>query len=253
MTRVAYKHHIILSSSYSTRTRIGLDIIDDDCGFEDAVSAVRMAYDGKTVPFSIHMMSSDSESWESIVRKDPYFDDVRLIPTVEEFVELIRAERYLKGMDVARYILSKRKCSHTKLEKLVYLCYADYLCEFKSPLFTDRIYAFKYGPVVETVYRRYRERPYEIEPHEIEPQKDTKSRWTKSEPMAIRSRLLFSEDGIQKTYSIDRTIERYMWMSAEELVELTHRDGAPWTHVERTGWHDQITDEIIMRYHRYEV
>ena len=252
MGKKSFKHQIILSSSYSTHTRIGLDIVDDVDAFEKAMTAVRGTYDGKPVPFSVHSMTTDSESWESVVSKDPYFDDVSIVQSVSEFVDLIGRERYLKGIDVARYILSKRRCSHTKLEKLVYLCYADYLCETGDPLFTDRIFAFQYGPVVETVYRRYKERD-QPEFHEIEPMLDKKYRWTKADPMAIRSRLLFSEDGIRKTYSIDRTLEKYIGMTAEELVGLTHRRNAPWTHVERVGWYDVISDDTIMKYHRYEV
>ena len=252
MAKRSYKHQIILSSSYSTRTRIGLDYVDDQDGFDGAVALIRGAYGGKPVPFSVHAMSTDSGSWESIVQKDPYFDDVKIIRTVDEFVELVSRERYLKGIDVARYILSKKKCNHTKLEKLVYLCYADYLCETGSQLFTDRIYAFRYGPVVESVYKRYKP-ANQPEYHEIEPYMDKRDRWTKAEPMAIRSRLMFSEDGIRKTYSIDRTLERYIGMTAEDLVSLTHRPHSPWTHVERIGWYDIIPDETIRKYHHNEI
>ena len=39
-----------------------------------------------------------------------------------------------------------------KIEKLVYLCFVDYLCDTGKKLFTDSIYAFKYGPVVDVEY-----------------------------------------------------------------------------------------------------
>lgn len=36
------------------------------------------------------------------------------------------------------------------------MCYADYLCATHKRLFEDKIYAFKYGPVVESVYEAYK-------------------------------------------------------------------------------------------------
>lgn len=252
MEERAHKHQIVLSSSYSTHSRIGMDFVDDGEGFEKAVTVVRGTYGGKPVPFSIHAICTDSESWDSVVRKDPYFDDVRIIDSLDYFTGLIGRERYLKGTDVARYVLSKGRCSYTRLQRLVYLCYADYLCDTGSMLFTDRIFASRYGPSAESVYGSYRGRSWQG-CYEPEPSEDHRERWTKADPMAIRSRLLFSEDGIRKTYSIDRTLEKYMGMTTEELVGLTNRQNSPWSHVERVGLYDVIPDDTIMKYHRYEV
>lgn len=245
----ARKHQIILSSSYSTHSRIGLDFVDDTRGFENAVGTIRGIYDGGRVPFSIHSIPTDSESWESVVLKDPYFDDVRIIASVEEFIGLVSRERYLKGMDVARYILSKRRCTYSELQNLVYLCYADCLCEIGSPLFTDRIFASGYGPVVETVYRRYVGGRLSG-CYDIDPMKDNVRRRTKSDPMAIRSRLMFSEDGIRKTYSIDRTLERYEGYSAMRIADIIRSTDFPWDRTEHIGGNDVITDETIRKYHR---
>lgn len=64
-----------------------------------------------------------------------------------------KKDRKLKGIDVAKYILSKTPCTQLKLQKLVYLCFADYLCDTGKELFTDKIYAFKYGPVVDLTHK----------------------------------------------------------------------------------------------------
>ena len=47
--------------------------------------------------------------------------------------------------DVANFFLNKDSLTPKKLQKLVYLCFADYLCDTGKELFTDKIYAFKYG------------------------------------------------------------------------------------------------------------
>lgn len=36
------------------------------------------------------------------------------------------------------------------------MCYADYLCETNERLFMDQIYAYKYGPIIKTVYEAYK-------------------------------------------------------------------------------------------------
>ena len=249
MAKDVFKHYIILSSSYSTGTRIGLDIVDDTIASEKATEAVSKAYGGKHVPFSVHSMCTGSPDWDSVVRYDPYFDDVKMIDSVDRFVELVSCERYLKGTDVAKYILSKKECTHTRLEKLTYLCYAEYLCETGERLFDDKIYAFQYGPVVKSVYEKYRGSAEE----DLGPEDDSRKLKTKVGMMAIRSRLMFAEDGISKTYSIDRTLKKYGHMTAKELVRMTHSEQAPWTHVKRTGWHDEIPDDLIKEYHRFEV
>ena len=252
MAGKAHRHLIILSSSYSTCSRIGLDFVDDDEGFGIALERLRGAYCGKSVPFSVHFIPTYSASWDSVVCKDPYFDDVRIIASVDEFVGLVCRERYLKGADVARYILSKSHRTYAELQMLVYLCYAEYLCETGSHLFTDRIFASRYGPVVETVYRRY-VGGRQSECIGFDPLDDKVLRWTKSDPMAIRSRLMFSEDGIGKTYSIDRTLEKYCDLTVTELVAITCKANSPWGHTIHVGGSDVISDEIIRKYHHNEI
>ena len=43
-----------------------------------------------------------------------------------------------------------------ELQKLVYLCFADCLCDTGKALSIDKIYAFKYGPVIDTIYKIYK-------------------------------------------------------------------------------------------------
>ena len=123
--------------------------------------------------------------------------------SLEEFIKLIQKDRQLQGIDIAKYILSKIKCTQLKLQKLVYLCFADYLCDTGKKLFTDKIYAFKYGPVVDTVYKKYREYGYKSiddETGDI----DSKN----ISEMPSKSRILFAEDGTEKISSIEKTLQK---------------------------------------------
>ena len=136
-----------------------------------------------------------------------------------------------------------------KLEKLVYLCFADYLCKYDKELYKDEIYAYKYGPVVDSVYERYNGSGY----NEIE-QDDIDIDTTGIKEMPSRSRILFAEDGLEKISSIDDTLEKYGNFSANQLVHLTHKDLTPWDMAGRgTQQYVVIDNEIIKKFHCNEV
>lgn len=180
---------------------------------------------------------------------DYFFKDIKLVKTVEEFIKLIQRDRKLEGIDIAKYILSKIKCTQLKLQKLVYICFAEYLCNTGKELFMDRIVAYKYGPVIEDVYKRYRKYGYELIEEEA---KDIES--TSKYEMPSKSRILFAEDGTEKIISIEKTLNKYGNLSASELVELTHRENTPWTRTYKATLFSNlvIENDIIKAYHKFE-
>ena len=245
-------HFIFLSSSYSLGTRIALDYIVTDISVQEELKQHLdkiIKECGKDVSISTHMIQADDKTWKSVCVADHFFKDVKVVKTIDKFIELIKKDRKLEGIDIAKYILSKITCTQLKLQKLVYLCFADYLCNTGKELFTDKIYAFKYGPVVDTVYKRYKE--YGYKPIE----KETKDIDSKNiSEMPAKSRIMFAEDGTEKILSIDRTLKKYGSLSASDLVELTHREKAPWTKsfkgIEEV--YSRIELDIIKEYHKYE-
>lgn len=241
-------HYIIMSSSYSKGKRIALDNLLKEKDYEKLRNIVQdiVKECGRDVSLSTHFIQTDSESFESVIEKDPFFKGVEVIESKEEFIKLIKKDRTLKGLDVAKYILSKVECTHLKLEKLVYLCFADYLCKYGKELYNDEIYAYKYGPVVESVYEKYkRSGKSEIE-YEDEKEIDA----TNIKEMPSRSRILFAEDGIEKIKSIDETLQNYEYLSAKELVDVTHKTNTPW-YMAGKGKEKYviIKNEIIKKYH----
>lgn len=243
-------HFIILSNSYSEHTRIALDITEGPKLNVDYVSNLIKDIKescGDDTPISSHSIWAESKSWDSVEKADPYFKNVKVIKNVNEFIEKIQKDRTLKGTDVAKYILSKVSCSHLKLEKLSYLCYADYLCESGKRLFRDRIYAFKYGPIVESVYDKYKKYgSLEInEDNEIiEKQEELR--------LPSESRILFAEDGVKKVFSINETLKKYGDLSASKLVKITHTKDSPWDKAYRKNNYDELLDKIIIENHKNE-
>lgn len=243
------KHCILLSSSYSTGRRIVLHYAGcDDAEISKAVEKICAAYDGKRVSFSTHIIPTESVSWESVVELDPYFDDVAVIPTAEEFTELILRDRYLNGFDIARYILSKEKCTHSRIEKLAYLCYAEYLCETGDKLFRDNIRACRDGPVIDTAYRSLGLVGGDSEPAE----KERLHSYGKRLELPFKSRILFAEDGQEKCYSVRRTLEKYGGCTDSQLTDSVCGAETPWDVTFREGPGLPISDRNIMERHRFE-
>ena len=243
-------HLIIMSSSYSQGTRIANDyVIEDKYDKEyEAKRITRILNEcGDDVSISTHLVQTEAAEWESVYRYDAFFKDVKLIQDLDEFIKTINEDRDLKGIDIAKYIISKMKCTHLKLQKLVYFCYAEYLSKMNKKLFTDSIYAFQYGPVVETIYNKYRDSGS----YEIDNTKNISIR--KSLEMPARSRITFAKDGLNKWSIIDKTIEKYGDMTAVDLVELTHQKGSPWdkTYIEGEMY-KVIQDRDIIKYHKNE-
>lgn len=241
------KHFIITSSSYSNGQRIALHYVIDEYMDADMLTGlVRTIKDmcGKTVSISTHYLETESSDWSSISEKDSFFEKIYVVETMDEFVYLISVDRILKGIDIAKYILASCICTHLALEKLVYLCYADYLCATGKRLFEDQIYAFKYGPVIKSVYETYKG------------MKDIEEGIASDEHLAhdyakmpARSRILFADDGMEKIAHMDATIKKYGRLSASELVQITHVAGGPWDAVDKSLPYAELPDSVIIARH----
>ncbi len=247
------KHYIIMSSSYTDGTRVALDITEADklniIEIGRIIEEIRCVC-GMDVPLSTHLIETEDDTWASVAQYDPFFEDVLCVKTVSDFSNRIKMGRTLSGLDVAAYILSKIRCTHLSLEKLVYFAYADYLCQHSDRLFEDKIYAFTHGPVVKSVYETYkRGGAMYIQPTEFGPDSDARD---DIRELPARSRILFAKDGVEKLRSIDQTIQKYGKYSAGALVEFTHRAGSPWSMVDSSMPYQTISDELIRKYHPIE-
>ena len=246
------KHLIVMSSAYSIGKRIALDYCDEDILQMDVIQKdIDYIYKkcGKDAPISTHFIHTEKKCWDEVAATDKFFKDAKLISTKEEFVDLILKDSILKGIDIAKYILTKVPCTHLKLQKLVYMCYADYICKSGKKLFDDTIYAYRLGPVVDTVYQKYKKSGYSC----LEVEDDKELYDEEKKKMPIRSRILSSTDGLDKIISIDKTLEKYSAFEAITLVGLTHREKSPWSiSGAAKEMYQKIDDSIIIKYHKFE-
>lgn len=59
---------------------------------------------------------------------------------------------------------------------------------------------------------------------------------------------------LKKIISIEKTLNKYVNLSASELVELTHRENTPWTRTYKATLFSNlvIENDIIKAYHKFE-
>lgn len=134
-------HYIIMASAYSIGKRIVLDYYSES---ELQLEQIKKDIDyinencGTDIALSSHLIQTESTSWESVEKKDSFFKDTLVVKDKEEFTKILLKDRYLTGMDIAKYILSIVPSTHLKLQKIVYMCYVDYLCGENESLFNDK-------------------------------------------------------------------------------------------------------------------
>lgn len=121
--------------------------------------------------------------------------------------------------DIARVLIQKyieldNPTTNMKLQKMLYYSWVNYYKETKEYLFSDKIYAWKFGPVVDSVYYNYR---------------------------------IFAAMPITKVKVPDEEIEKYTVnflsdfakenkdRTAGGLVFSTHQEGTPWSKVYKEG------------------
>jgi len=144
------------------------------------------------------------------------------IKTSREVVEmplLIEKNRITNAIDVAKFLLYNAykdgDCiTNLKLQKLLYYAQAWYLVNFKKKLFEEPIQAWQYGPVVESVYKKYCKYGNSPITEKINP-----------------NHLNLSLD--QKDYLTDYCFNFFRY-SATELVTMTHRED-PWINAYAKG------------------
>jgi uncharacterized phage-associated protein len=101
-----------------------------------------------------------------------------------------------------------------KLQKLIYFTYRDYLKKENNDLFSEPISAWKYGPVVESVYNHFK--PF-----------GAKS-INKFYRNSVGDVAILSESSEVFGSVIKSIWEKYRPFSGIDLSKITHREGSAW-------------------------
>ena len=105
--------------------------------------------------------------------------------------------------------------SHMMLQKLIYFAHSWHLAIYDKPLIKEYLEAWQYGPVVRSLWQRYKYAGLAAIPFDEECKRELE----KLEPLLKDTYL---GDYLEKIWNI------YGDMSAYQLSSITHRPGSPW-------------------------
>ncbi len=112
---------------------------------------------------------------------------------------------YLASQELVGDNQEREGITNLKLQKVLYFVQAYYLAKLGKPIFSDNLEAWEYGPVVPSVYRKYK---------------------------SNGSNPIISEEDKSSLTEEDKSIIKSIWntfggYSASRLVDITHAH-APW-------------------------
>lgn len=242
-----YKHFIAIASLYTRGIRVAwhysAEKIDPTTVQEFLRNLKKKHGD---IKLGVHKIVTNSPDWDSVIESDSYFKEIIVVPNQGDFIKLLSAEQKLSAIDIAKYILTLSPMSPLKLQKLLYFSYEKFLTTTGEQLFKDPIYAWKHGPVVESVYEVFKGYGSQDIPYEEDDSIIINSPEFSVSPSFMR--ILTSEHGSTTVGIIHDILLEYNELNAWQLVDLTHEAGKPWSKVYKIGKNKLITDEVILAY-----
>lgn len=130
------------------------------------------------------------------------------------------------SLEIANYFIEKsletgEELTPMKLNKMVYIAHGWYLALADQPLINEAAQAWKYGPVVPSVYRRFKSYGG--------------SQITSLEPADDMITIPQVRDAELQQF-LQRIWEVYGHLSGLQLSSLTHQEGTPWSNTrDQTG------------------
>lgn len=145
---------------------------------------------------------------------------------------------------VANEFLDKSKeISVLKLVKLCYIAQGFSLAILDRPIFDDdKIVAWKYGPVIPSIYHEFKHFGKE-------------GITSKSEYATLNDDFTLTTETPELTDENDKKIIQIVWnmyrkFTGSELVTMTHKKGTPWDLVYRPNENEVIPNDLIRKYYK---
>jgi uncharacterized phage-associated protein len=148
---------------------------------------------------------------------------------------------------IANYFINlskrdKKKLTPLKLIKLVYISHGWCLALFNRFLIKERVIAWKYGPVIEPLYREFKK----YGNNQI-----TRNVKIQSEELAEENNQFMCDT--EAKMLLDKVWEKYGDFSGIELSSMTHKEGSPWYDVwekdHKNSGDYPIDDRLIKNYY----
>ena len=130
-----------------------------------------------------------------------------------------------------------------KMQKLAYFAHGWHLALFQEPLLDEAIQAWKFGPVISSLYQQFKR-------FGSGPIREPAMVWTQDGYSSARmEREGSAEDVANARAVIDKVWEQYGPYSASRLTALTHSPDAPWSLVpNKDKLETPIPNNLISKY-----
>ena len=139
--------------------------------------------------------------------------------------------------DIANEIINRgverhQVFTHLQIQKLVYYCHAWMLGIYGTPLITQEVAAWEYGPVIEDLY------------HSLK-------KYGKDQVQVI-PRFRRATCTQEESAMIDGVLTQYGGLSGMQLSSLTHSSGSPWYQIksENLPGDGTIPNDMIKQYYK---
>lgn len=154
------------------------------------------------------------------------------------------------ALSVANYFIELAQKEGAKITQLglmkrVYAAHGFSLALLNRPLLDDRfdcVQAWKYGPVIPSVYhsfKLYRDKPITA--------KTIMAKWDEKQ---MKEFFVTPElEDIKAKVIVELVWKRYKGYSDSEMVTLTHKDGTPWALCYEEGMNNEIPDSYTKLYY----
>lgn len=126
-----------------------------------------------------------------------------------------------------------RPLTPMQINKLTYIAHGFSLAVFRRPLIREAVEAWKYGPVIPSVYRKLKRFGSSVVDEQIAP------------PFLGRAELLDDDD--KKLIRI--VFDKYGYLTGSQLSHLTHKPGTPWEVNYTPGEYGTEIDNGLIRSH----
>lgn len=145
---MAYVHNIFITNSFKDGRRIGYDLVIYQKNNEENNESVKnftieiFKIAGREAAITIHSIITEAHSWKSVVEKDSFFKDIKIVDSKADFIKYVICNNHLTKSDImALIILYKRENNilNNNDEAILELIKNAYKQEFNEEMFSEPV------------------------------------------------------------------------------------------------------------------
>lgn len=234
-----YRHAVIIHMSYMSKKRLAFHIVFKDSSVVKHINK-NLTEKFQHLRFGFHVIQTQSDSIESIAKKDPYFEGIKYYTDFNQFVDTVESDIQMNVTDAVKVILSENSFTPLCLQNITFSSYVQYFKQSKQSLFHEKFEAWKHGPVIPELYQSLK--PY---------QKNDVSKLDNYEKKVLHSRFLQIPNGVEIQKLIKNISNENSKLTTTSIYNEGHVENGPWAltyHNKVKGPSHKISNDDIKNY-----